>query len=639
MPGATADNELNKKDITMVNVLYAVASFTCALVAIILPVRINQKLRCGGKTERAFLYLIRWTAVFCMADGLWGIMASELVMNDTLLFIMSCVFHSSAAVTPAFWLYFVINYLGTKRLVNVYKYITLGIISAELVLIIINIFNKMMFYVAEDGTYSSTPVRKLLFYMQYATYVTIGIVSVVNLLREKAEARKISGFVEHNYMAVLLFVASPILCGVFQMIYPDAPAYSIGYTLGICVIYSFVLTDMLEKQALENAKAEAASQSKTEFLFNMSHDIRTPMNAILGYTNIGLRHCDNTQYARENFEKIRQAGGHLLNLINDILEMSRIEAGKMELIEGPVDIRGAIDTVAEMSRALATEKSIIFSMESGEIGNPYVFADALHINEVIINLISNAIKYTHCGGRVNYNVSQISVPRDGVATYRFEVSDTGIGMSEEFQKHMFETFSREESATASKTEGAGLGLSIVKKIVDLAGGTISVKSRLSEGSVFTVELPLKVMTDEEIAEFEESRKNATLPVDEKFAGKRVLLVDDNAMNREIANDILTEAGLTVETAEDGEIALKKVTERGVEYYNFILMDIQMPIMNGYDTTRAIRSLQDGWRVPIIALSANAFEEDKAASVKAGMNAHVVKPINVKELFACLGRFI
>ena len=386
--------------------------------------------------------------------------------------------------------------------------------------------------------------------------------------------------------------------------------------------------------------AEAASRSKTEFLFSMSHDIRTPMNAILGYTDIGLRHADDALQARAGFNKIKTAGGHLLNLINDILEMSRIEAGKLTITNAPLDMRKSINSLVMINESLATAKSIDFTADTEEIQNPYVYADEVHVNEVIINLVSNAVKYTPSGGKVRYTVRQLGEPENGTATYRFEIADNGIGMSEEFQTRLFEAFSRDEAARVSKIEGTGLGLSIVKRIVDLAGGVIHVKSKLGEGSVFTVELPFRVMTEEEIAAFEEAnRPSEELPPDEKFAGKRVLLVEDNEMNREIAMDILTDAGLLVETAEDGEIAFESVAEKGIEYYDAVLMDIQMPVMNGYEATRAIRSLQDGDRIPIIALSANAFEEDRIASLNAGMNDHVAKPINVKQLFAAMAKFI
>ena len=417
------------------------------------------------------------------------------------------------------------------------------------------------------------------------------------------------------------------------------------FLLLLAVIAAIVIVILFiffrQRQEREKLRiAEASSKAKTEFLFNMSHDIRTPMNAILGYTDIALRHKNEADKTEESLKKIKIAGGHLLNLINDILEMSRIEAGRMELTNKPLDMRRAINGVALMNQSLAVAKSIEFTVDVEEITDPFVYADELHINEIIINLLSNAIKYTPKGGKVKYTAKQVGLAEGGIGTYRFEIADNGIGMSEEFQTHLFEAFTREGSADVAKVEGAGLGLSIVKRIVDLAGGTIRVESKIDEGSTFIVELPLKVMTEEEIADFLAKKKSgADIIAEKKFDGKRVLLVEDNEMNREIATDILTEAGLIVEEAYDGEIAVQTVANKGIEYYDFILMDIQMPVMDGFEATRAIRSMQDGGRIPIIGLSANAFEEDKKASADAGMNDHVAKPIDVRKLFASIGKYV
>ena len=391
---------------------------------------------------------------------------------------------------------------------------------------------------------------------------------------------------------------------------------------------------------LARVQAEASSKAKTEFLFNMSHDIRTPMNAILGYTDIAMNHIDEPDRVGDSLKKIKLSGGHLLKLINDILEMSRIEAGKMEIVTAPLNAYEVTEGVVTMSRALAATKSIDFIVHADSLKNPYIYSDELHTNQVIINLISNAIKYTNPGGTVEYCVEQISEPVGGIARYRVTVKDNGIGMSEEFQKHLFERFSREQSSTVSRQEGAGLGLAIVKRIVDMMGGTVTVRSKPGEGSTFVVELPLKVMDAEAIEAFEASRKKDIAAADEfSFGGQKVLLVEDNEMNREIATEILEETGLVVDTAEDGAIAVRTVSEKGTGYYDFILMDIQMPVMNGYEATAKIRELPGGAEVPIIELSANAFKEDVDRSLAAGMNAHAVKPIEVKALFETIQQLV
>jgi len=407
------------------------------------------------------------------------------------------------------------------------------------------------------------------------------------------------------------------------------------------------ITEITEKQrehrkelqeALEMAKS--ADKAKTEFLFNMSHDIRTPMNAILGFADMAIRHFDDKEKAMDSVLKIRTSGKHLLNLINDILEMSRIESGKFELEDSPLDIREAIKSVENMTKALAIPKSIDYQVIVNEIKNPYIYADELHTNEVIVNLVSNAIKYTQEDGTVKYIISQTSDIIDGKVMYRFEITDNGIGMSEEFQTHLFEAFSREKSSTVSKLEGAGLGLSIVKRIVTLAGGTITVNSKLGEGSSFVVEIPFRVVEQDKIDQIiPEHKQNLSINEDVVLDGKRVLLVEDNELNREIAQEILTETGLKVDIAENGQIAVDKVIENGIKYYDFILMDIQMPGLDGYGATKAIRALPNGNEVTIIAVSANAFEEDKQKSISMGMNAHVAKPIEVADLFRVMHELV
>lgn len=409
----------------------------------------------------------------------------------------------------------------------------------------------------------------------------------------------------------------------------------------VAVCLGLMIGRVKEKQdEIARMEAESSSKAKTEFLFNMSHDIRTPMNAILGYTEIAMNHINEPDRVSDSLKKIKLSGGHLLQLINDILEMSRIEAGKMEIVTAPINVYEVTESVVTMSRSLAATKDITFNVKVSDLMNPYIYSDELHTNQIIINLISNAIKYTNPGGTVYYSIEQISVPVEGMAKYRVTVKDNGIGMSEKFQKHLFESFSREQSATVSKQEGAGLGLAIVKKIVDMMNGTIEVQSNLGEGSTFIVELPLKVMDAKAIEEFEASRKKDNAAANKiSFNGQKALLVEDNEMNREIATEILEEAGLVIDTAEDGAIAVKKVMEKGTSYYDFILMDIQMPIMNGYEATAEIRKLPGADKIPIIALSANAFKEDTDRSLAAGMNAHVAKPINMNILFETIQRLI
>ena len=460
----------------------------------------------------------------------------------------------------------------------------------------------------------------------------MGFIILASLLVFAIKKRKTVGN-KPMIFVVIFFVITYVSMFVTLFTGVDSYVY-VCMSFVMLLVYIILQTGELEQGRLHEriAYEVASSKAKTDFLFNMSHDIRTPMNAILGYAEIAIKHNDDKDKVDDSLEKIRLAGGHLLDLINDILEMSRIESNRLEISDEPSDIRKLIESVEQMSSSLAISKSIDFTTEIGDIANPYVYIDELHANEVLINLTSNAVKYTQSGGKVLFRVNQISPVVDGKTVFRFDVEDNGIGMSEEFQQHLFEAFSRERTSTVSKQQGVGLGLSITKKIVDMAGGTISVNSKENEGSIFSVEVPIRVMDAEAIRKYEEDNK--VIDVSDKeysLEHEKVLLVEDNEMNREIATDILEDAGLVVDSVADGELAVKAVMKNGIDYYDFILMDIQMPVMDGYEATKAIRSLNDGEKATIIALSANAFEEDIQKSLSVGMNAHVAKPIDVNIL--------
>ena len=401
--------------------------------------------------------------------------------------------------------------------------------------------------------------------------------------------------------------------------------------------------ELKRQELLEEAKelAEAGSRAKTMFLFNMSHDIRTPMNAIIGFTNMAMKNIDNRDKALDALGKTMDSSEVLLSLINQILDMSRIESGKVELAEDKADMLSFGENVRPMLQELADNKEIDFTFDIGDITDRYVYYDNVRIEEIIVNIIGNSIKYTQDGGYINASVRQLNrveskldVDDNIYGVYEFKVSDNGYGMSEEFQKHLFEDFAREETSVKDGIQGTGLGLPLCKKIVDLMHGTIDVESEQDIGSTFTITLPFKKRehqdVDEEVIYDDE--------VEEKFFGKRLLLAEDNELNREIAIDILSEDGFVVEEARDGREAVDMVQKNGDDYYDFILMDIRMPYMDGYEATKHIRGISKR-HIPIIALSANAFEEDRAKSIKVGMDAHVSKPIEVDKLKKTLARFL
>ncbi len=375
--------------------------------------------------------------------------------------------------------------------------------------------------------------------------------------------------------------------------------------------------------------AEAANRSKRVFLFNMSHDIRTPMNAIIGFTNLSEQNIDDKVKLRDYLGKIMKSSKHLLSLINDILDMSRIENGKVTIETVPVCITDQMQLVKDVVHSDIERKGLNYVEKTIALEDSYVYADALHVNRVLINILSNAVKFTPEGGTITYTLRERKSEHAGYAYYDFIIEDNGIGMSEDFVGHIFEQFARERTSTVSHTPGTGLGMSITKSLVDLMGGSIKVQSEIGKGSTFTVTLEFKLTTEDMVHgnAIEQEYSHVEL------SGKRVLLVEDNELNMEIATTLLEAMGLDVEPATDGSEALDKVTANPANYYDLVLMDIQMPMMNGYEATRAIRALQDldKAQVPIVAMTANAFEEDKLNAYAAGMNGHISKPLDVKVL--------
>ncbi len=390
-----------------------------------------------------------------------------------------------------------------------------------------------------------------------------------------------------------------------------------------------------QKRILQEAMAQAerANEAKSRFLFSMSHDIRTPMNAIIGFANLMEKELDKPDAMLDHLTKIKTAGNYLLSLINNVLEMAKIESGAFELAESCVcltDVEKEINNVFEGELA---KKNLVFEMKS-RVQHKYIFIDPVKYREVFINLLSNAIKYTSEGGHICVEFNELPYEQEGYSIFQLIVADTGIGMSKDYLPHLFESFEREHTVTESKIEGTGLGLPIVKRIVDKMNGTIEVESRLGEGSKFTVNIPLRLGTESEFIGYKESDKVFDTSA---FAGKRILLAEDNELNAEIAITILSEAGFYIEHAPDGIVCVDMLAKSDADYYDLILMDIQMPNMNGYQATKTIRMLPDQAKaqIPIIAMTANAFEEDKTNAIAAGMNGHIAKPIEVYKLMETL----
>lgn len=404
----------------------------------------------------------------------------------------------------------------------------------------------------------------------------------------------------------------------------------------LLLVYSLSVSRKKQMEALKEAQnANAANIAKTTFLNHMSHDIRTPMNAIVGFTDIAMKKKPDKE-VEDCLKKIRQSSEYLMTLINDVLDISRIESGKLEYKPVLVDLRDIVNTVLSIARGYTENRDLNFCVSREEFKNPYVMADELRIREVLLNIISNAVKFTKDGGTISFAAENCPGNDEHHVIVRYRISDTGIGMSEEFQTKIFDEFSQENSGARTSYKGTGLGMAIAKQYVDLMGGKIEVSSRQGIGSTFTVEIPLL------IAEHVRTEKEEKLRKDMDLHGLHVLLAEDNDLNAELAVDLLEEKGMIVTRTADGKSALAQFCNTAPGTFDLILMDIMMPEMNGYETTKAIRNLPDrpdGKKIPIIAMTANAFAEDVQAALNAGMDDHVAKPVDMSILIAVITKHI
>lgn len=389
------------------------------------------------------------------------------------------------------------------------------------------------------------------------------------------------------------------------------------------------------KELEESMKAEQrANLAKRQFLFNMSHDIRTPMNAILGFTQLAEKHLDDTARTADYLGKINRSGANLLALINNVLEMSRIETGKQKVHEEICDVEELIESILVSFDADVQAKNLQFTVKH-EVIHKKLWLDAMMIRQIVVNLISNAVKYTPRGGSILYTIKELPSEREGYCYVQCMVKDNGIGMSKEFLPHIFEQFEREQTTTMGKVEGSGLGMAIVKRMLDMLGAQIKVESELGKGTTITVLFEHRYVENE--AEGSEQKKQFL--VADNFEGKRVLLAEDNNLNAEIAMAVLGEAGLLVERASDGKECVQLVEQHEAGYYDVVLMDVQMPELSGYEATQLIRSLEDEGKrsLLIIAMTANAFAEDKEKALEAGMDDFLPKPVNVQKMLALLAK--
>ena len=456
-----------------------------------------------------------------------------------------------------------------------------------------------------------------------------------SLAMHKSSARKVtlSEFIKDNFFMVLLvssiFVAV-ILLTILKLLRKARKAEAAARKAANDT------QELNAKLQIAAENAESANRAKSTFLFNMSHDIRTPMNAIIGYADLASRHSDDPAKLEKYMENIQVCGQNLLMLLNNVLDLARIENDKTEMEYSVSDIEKDFRNCIAMFRNQADSKGQTLTVTT-QLPYPYIYADIPHLTEVCTNLVGNAVKYTGAGGTIRCGITQKPGEKEGWCDTVVTVADNGIGMSQEFQKHIFEPFERERTSTVSKVEGSGIGMGIVKKLVELMGGTVEVESKIGVGSTFTVTIPCRIASEDEI-----QAKREINPSDQKcLCGTRILLTEDNDLNAEIATELLQEEGCTVDRAKDGVECVDMLEKAANGTYQLILMDIQMPVMNGYDATKKIRRMDDPQKanIPIVAMTANAFSEDKQVALDAGMNDHIAKPINMSVLVPTLRKYL
>ena len=638
---------------------------------------------------------------------------------------------------------------------KVFRWVLFWVYAATIVLVAADHWTGIIYTVTAQGEYLRGKANMLPSTIAFVLYVLL----FAAMLRGSIRGRKRS----------LYFVtyALPVCVMSLQYVFPELPFYSMAFSL---ILIGMALTkEYRQRELLVDAlnAAERANRAKTTFLNNMSHDIRTSMNAIIGFTALAAAHVDEPELVQDYLAKISTSGQHLLSLINDVLDMSRIESGRVKIEEKEVHLPDVMHDLRTIVNANIVSKNIEFFIDAVDVDNEDILCDKLRLNQVLLNLLSNAVKYTKNGGQIIVCIIQKPGFSNGYATYEFHVKDNGIGMSKEFQKHLFEAITREESATVSGIQGTGLGMAISKNIVDMMGGTISVESEEGKGTEYTVSIPFKVLgnsakyevvpqlqgvrvlvadddsntaisvsrmvqkigmrsewtlsgkeavlrtkvaveqgdefgayiidwmmpdfngietvrrirkligeskpiiilTAYDWADIEQEAREASVTAfcsrplfmselrdvlsqpyrvkkeetpasPYRFEGKKVLLVEDNLLNQEIAQAILQDAGFAVDTADDGVVAVERLQDSKQGEFDLVLMNIQMPKMDGYAATHQIRTLpSDVANVPIVAMTANAFEEDKQKTIRAGMNAHIAKPIEAGRLMETLSHIL
>ena len=714
---------------------------------------------CSAAVTRRFAdhsYFAFSTSVllFSLTDSMWGsVICGQIVVPLAVRHFLCDLFFSFLVLSVV-----TLGHYLARRLPDPVPFRSLfaAVAAASVVGLVVNHWVPILFTVPAAGSYVTGPLYPVFFFGILALYTALLIPTLFARSHDNRER-------------AMLFIAYVLPVGLtaLQFSLPDFPFFGMGFVLDL--VGTALIVEYQQRKLLADAlaAAEHANKAKTIFLNNMSHDIRTPMNAILGFTALAAAHTDDPDLVQDYLHKIATSGQHLLSLINDVLDMSRIESGRVQIENKEVHLPDVLHDLRTIVNASILAKNLEFFIDAVDVRNEDVLCDKLRLNQMLLNLLSNAIKYTPSGGRVSVRVIQKPCSRAGCAAYEFHVKDNGIGMSNAFQKHLFEPFSREETATVSGIQGTGLGMAITKNIVDMMGGTITVDSQPGHGTEYTVSLtfqlaggpvqyqivpqlqgmrvlvadddsntaisvsrmvqqigmradwtlsgkeavlrtqaaqdqhdpfgayiidwlmpdlngietvrrirhiigdekPIIVLTAYDWSDIEQEAREAGVtafcakplfpselrdvlskpfqtpepqPAAPRydFTGRRILLVEDNPLNQQIAQEVLEQAGFAVDTANDGDVAVETLRNARPGQYDLVLMDIQMPRMDGYTATRQIRTLDSPLaNVPIVAMTANAFAEDKRKALEAGMNDHIAKPIEVPRLLSTLKQLL
>ena len=654
---------------------YSIIGILAAVILLIINRDIiwNNGETAMSPTNRNYRRFLMGVMSYYITDLLWGILEENKL--TAVLFADTTVHFIAMAAAVMLWTQYVISYLGEQNIFStILRNVGKFFLIFEVIVIAVNFFYPIMFWFDKDGGYHASSARYVTLVIQIALFLLTAVYTLMITFKPGGTRR-------YRHMAIGFFGIAMVVFIAVQVFYPMLPFYAMGYMLGTCLLHSFVVEDEKEEYrseleaALERDKrqkkeltesraalkdaleeAERASKAKTVFLSNMSHEIRTPMNAIIGLDNIAKKEPTASDKVKEYLDKIGVAAQHLLSIINDILDVSRIESGRISVNNEEFSLSEGIEQVNTIIEGQCREKGLVYDFRiAGDVKDRYV-GDTMKLKQILINLLGNAVKFTPEGGTVSFVIEEGKHVNDQTSL-KFVISDTGIGMSEEFIPHIFDAFSQEDSSVTTKYGSTGLGMSITKSLVELMNGQIDVQSKKGQGTTFTITL---VMGDVDGAENMSADENkisiedadmamsaesaaelAEADVQADLKGKRILVTEDVQVNAEIMKMLLTMEGMESESADNGKIAVQKFEESEPGYFDAVLMDMRMPEMDGLEATRIIRALDrdDAKTIPIVALTANAFDEDVQRSIQAGLNAHLSKPVEPELLYETLRKLI